>query len=370
MKSGKAPLTENGYDDENLQNRDPRFYRTFAFSGCEWPGTNTQIWLYTYKYSTSASQMFRYTDGSRGDGGAQKKSRAIVWKMSDPNVPVGSESVSGTDILECRYAEILLNVAESYAGKGEVSSAVNYLSKIRSRVGIDAANNYGLNDVTDKYSAIRTVLNERAVELAYEGKRSWDMRRWLLYEGGAGFDPRLADFNDATRAYTPDLAWGKGWRIFDGKDGRPNYTKEDNVLTKLGISGLQVRNIPANSGHMISYNVYPVNEWNTENAVIDHPLKTNELLLAVPAIKREMSEAQRSAAFDKLDALYDGVNIETVDPIKDNRMGHKYAMDSGTNVTDQNFLFAWRGWYYVYPIHYDMYTIGKGMTGLSKLPDG
>ncbi len=89
-------------------------------------------------------------------------------------------------------------------------------------------------------------------------------------------------------------------------------------------------------------------------------MKTNELLLAVPAIKREMSEAQRSAAFDKLDALYDGVNIETVDPIKDNRMGHKYAMDSGTNVTDQNFLFAWRGWYYVYPIHYDMYTIGKG----------
>ncbi|WP_294069708.1 RagB/SusD family nutrient uptake outer membrane protein [Proteiniphilum sp. UBA1028] len=361
MKNGKAPLAENGYDDEKFyKNRDPRFYRTFAFSGCEWPGTNTQIWLYTYKYSTSASQMFRYTDGSRGDGGAQKKSRAIVWKMSDPNVPVGSESVSGTDILEYRYAEILLNVAECYAAKGEVSSAVSYLSKIRSRVGIDAANNYGLNDVTDKYSAIRSVLNERAVELAYEGKRSWDMRRWLLYEGGAGFDPRLADFNDATGSYTPDLAWGKGWKIYDGKDGRANYTKEDNVLTKLGIprfSGTK------HSSKLWAYdidNVHPVDEWNTNESVIDHPLKTNELLLAVPAIKRGMSETQRNAAFEKLDALYEGVGMETIDPIQDNRMGHKYAMDSGTKNTEQNFLFAWRGWYYVYPIHYDMYTIGKG----------
>ena len=361
MKSGKEPTVENGYDDDKFyRDRDPRFYRTFAFSGCEWPGTNTQIWLYTYKYSTSESQMYRYTDGSRGDGGAQKKSRAIVWKMSDPNVPVGSESVSGTDILEYRFAEILLNVAEAYAAKGDIANSTNYLSKIRSRVGIEAQNNYGLNEITDKYSALKAVLNERAVELAYEGKRSWDMRRWLLYEGGAGFDPRLADFDDGTRFYTPDLAWGKGWRIYDGKDGRPNYTKEDNVLTKLNIPRFAGTK---HSSKLWAYdidNVHPVDEWDVEEEVIDHPLKTNDLLVAVPGIKRDMTEAQRNQAFDQLDALYDGVNMETVDPIEDNRMGHKYAMDSGTNITDQNFLFAWRGWYYVYPIHYDAYTIGKG----------
>ncbi|SCD21513.1 SusD family [Proteiniphilum saccharofermentans] len=361
MRNGRAAIEENGYNNEKFyRNRDPRFYRTFAFSGCEWPGTNTQIWLYTYKYSTSENQMYRYTDGSRGDGGAQKKSRAIVWKMSDPNVPIGGESTSGTDILEYRYAEILLNIAEAYAAKGDVGGAISYLSKIRSRVGVDAANNYGLNDITDKYSAIRTVLNERAVELAYEGKRSWDMRRWLLYEGGAGFDPRLADFDDGTRFYTPDLAWGKGWRIYDGKDGRPNYTKESNVLTKLGLPRFAGTK---HSSKLWAYdidNVYPVDEWNPNEGVIDHPLKTDERLLAVSPISRNMTESQRDAAFDKLDAFYDGVGMETVNPIQDSRMGHKYAMDSGTNVTDQNFLFAWRGWYYVYPIHYDMYTPGKG----------
>ena len=35
-------------------------------------------------------------------------------------------------------------------------------------------------------------------------------------------------------------------------------------------------------------------------------------------------------------------------------------MDSGSKVQDQNFLFAWRGWYYIYPIHYDMYDAAKG----------
>lgn len=361
MKSGKAPTVENGYDDNKFyKDRDPRFYRTFAFSGCEWPGTKTQIWLYTYKYSTSASTMYRYTDGSRGDGGAQKKSRAIVWKMSDPAIPVGSESTSGTDILEYRYAEILLNIAEAYAAKGDAGNALSYLAKVRSRVGIDAANNYGLGAIGGKYELLKAVLNERAIELAYEGKRSWDMRRWLLYEGGAGYDPRLAGINDATLLYDPEQAWGKGWKIFDGKDGRPNYTKEDNVLTKLGIprfSGTK------HSSKIWAYdldNVHAVEEYDATNQVLDHPLKTNELLLAVPKITRDMNEAQRNSAFEKLDAFYDGVGMQTVNPISDARMGDKYAMDSGTKETEKNFIFSWRGWYYVYPIHYDMYTIGKG----------
>ena len=37
MKDGRMATAESGYDDEKFyRNRDPRFYRTFAFSGCEW----------------------------------------------------------------------------------------------------------------------------------------------------------------------------------------------------------------------------------------------------------------------------------------------------------------------------------------------
>lgn len=359
MKNGKAPTVENGYDDDKFyKNRDPRFYRTFAFSGCQWPGTTTQIWLYTYKYSDSESEMYRYTDGTRGDGGAQKKSRAIVWKMSDPNIPIGSESTSGTDILEYRYAEILLNIAECYAAQGNAGSCLEYLKKIRSRVGIDAADNYGLGSISSKYELIKAVLNERAIELAYEGKRSWDMRRWLLYEGGAGFDPRLGGFDDGTYYYDPELAWGKGWKIYDGKDGRPTYTKSDNVLTKLGIPRFcGTKHTSKIWGYDLN-TVHHVEEYDVANKVLDHPLKNHDLLKAVPAIQRDMNEAQRAIALEKLDAFFDGVHMESFDPIE--KMGDKYGMDSGSKETDKNFLFAWRGWYYIYPIHYDMYTAGKG----------
>jgi hypothetical protein len=93
-------------------------------------------------------------------------------------------------------------------------------------------------------------------------------------------------------------------------------------------------------------------------------LKDNTALLSVTPIKRDMNEAARNAAFDKLETFYASAGLQTVDPYTN--LGAKYGMDSGGSVKDQNFLFAWRGWYYVYPIHYDAYTPGKGNEWLEQ----
>jgi len=348
MKNGKPATAANGYDDDKFyRDRDPRFYKTFAFSGCQWPGTTTQIWLYAYKYDAST---YRYTDGSQGDAGAEKKSRAIVWKVSDPNIAVGSESTGGTDLIEYRYAEILLNIAEAYAAKGDAGNCLNYLKKIRQRVGIDGADNCGLGNISSRYALIEAVLRERAIELAYEGKRSWDMRRWLLYEGGAGFDPRLTTI-DGNNIYDAESAYGLGWKLYNGKNGRPTYTKTDNVLTRLGLTRF------SGTRHTSKIWVYDItNEHKVAEAT--HPLLETADLKAVPPITRDMNEAARNAAFDKLDALVANNSVKTVSPAT--ALGEKYDMDSGGNIKQQNFVFAWRGWYYVYPIHYDAYTAGKG----------
>ena len=359
MKDGRAATVENGYDDEKFyRNRDPRFYRTFAFSGCEWiKQPQKQLWLFTYKYSDNENNMYRYTDGRKGDGGAQGKSRALVWKMSDPNIAIGSESISGTDVMEYRYGELLLNLAECYAAQGNAGECLKYLGMIRARVGISSANNYGLGSISDRYQLLKAVLNERQIELAYEGKRVWDLKRWLLYEGGAGFDPNIGGgFDNATYAYNPEGAWGAGWRIYDGKDGRPNYTKANNVLTKLGLKPLSgTKHTSKIWGYDLDH-VHEVVEY--IDGEVNHPLVSNELYKAVPGISRDMNEQEREESFNKLDAFYEGVGMKTYDPIE--KMGHKYGMDSGSKAQDQNFLFAWRGWYYIYPIHYDMYDAAKG----------
>ena len=363
MKSGKEATPANGYDDEKFyRDRDPRFYRTFAFSGCEWPGVEKPLWLFAYKYSDKDGNMYRYTDGRKGDSGVSGKSRAIVWKMSDPKTAIGAENSSSTDIMEYRYGELLLNVAECYAAQGK-AECLTYLGKVRSRVGILSTDNYGLGSISGRYELIKAVLTERQIELAYEGKRPWDLKRWLLFEGGAGFDPNIGGgYNSGTGAYDPELAWGAGWKIYDGQNGRPNYTRTDNVLTRLGMKPLSGTKHTSKIWAYDIDNIHAVDEY--EGDKVNHPLIDNELYKKVPAIKRDMNETEREVALNKLDEFYEGVNMKTYDPIE--KLGDKYGMDSGATEKDRNFLFAWRGWYYIYPIHYDMYDAGKGNTWIEQ----
>ena len=180
MKDGSRPVVGTNYDSTYFfMDRDPRFYRTFAFSGMKWPtkeNANEVIWLYRWK-ATPTTTTANYSDGNN------VSSPAVVRKMTNPGgaSTVAGLAFSGTDILEYRYAELLLNIAECYAATGNTASCLTYLGKIRNRVKIPAANNYGIGTLTSKYDAIEACLYERRVELAYEGKRYWDIQRWMLY---------------------------------------------------------------------------------------------------------------------------------------------------------------------------------------------
>lgn len=178
----------NGYDSkEFFMDRDPRFYRTFAFNGTLWKVDNKAdtVWLYRWMYPNPIDPEklnVKYTEDNN------KNSPVVVRKMSNPKALSADLGHSGIDVFEYRYAELLLNIAECYAATGNVEKCIEYLGKIRNRVGIPSAQNYGLGNFSDKYQAIEACLYERRVELAYEGKRCWDIWRWLLYEGGKSTD--------------------------------------------------------------------------------------------------------------------------------------------------------------------------------------
>ncbi|WKL46172.1 RagB/SusD family nutrient uptake outer membrane protein [Flavobacterium pectinovorum] len=178
LANGARPTAANLYDPFLFfLNRDPRFYRTFAFSGAKWDykeNAKPVVWAYTWL--DNAKKVY-YSDSNN------ETSPAFVRKMTDVTATNASSfQYSGNDILEYRYAELLLNIAECYAALGQTGNATAYLGRIRKRVGIDAANNYGIGTLADKYAAIEAVLYERRVELAYEGKRFWDIQRWMLYD--------------------------------------------------------------------------------------------------------------------------------------------------------------------------------------------
>jgi hypothetical protein len=185
LANGERPTAANGYVDTFFfQNRDPRFYRTFAFSGSKWGiKSNANKTQFFYRWRPNATGTPGYA------GGNQTSSPAVVRKMSNPAADTTALQFSGTDIFEYRYAELLLNIAECYAATGNTGKCIEYLSKIRARVGIPSANNYGLGTLSSKYAAIEACLYERRVELAYEGKRYWDIHRWLLYAGVSSMNP-------------------------------------------------------------------------------------------------------------------------------------------------------------------------------------
>lgn len=227
LANGARPTPENGYVDTFFfENRDPRFYRTFAFSGSKWgrkDNANRTTFFYRWRPSATGAPVYF--------GNNQTTSPAVVRKMSNPNADTTSLAFSGTDIFEYRYAELLLNIAECYAAKGDIANTLVYLGKIRQRVGIPSTNNYGIGNLADKYAAIEAVLYERRVELAYEGKRYWDIQRWLLYGGVSSFNTTantvtklgLTPINGTNRT-------GYYWQAINYTSSNPLTAEDRNIL--------------------------------------------------------------------------------------------------------------------------------------------
>lgn len=181
MANGTEANETNGYNEFLFfVNRDPRFYRTFSFSGNKWGYKESQdntVWAYRWigLDPSDSKEKAYFSDGN------QVSSPAFVRKMSNISESNENFQYSGTDIFEYRYAELLLNIAEAYAGIGDVPNCLSYIGKVRNRVGIPSTNNYGIGTLSSKFEAFKACLYERQVELAYEGKRFWDVQRWMLY---------------------------------------------------------------------------------------------------------------------------------------------------------------------------------------------
>lgn len=212
LADGTRPKAGNRIADGNtrfIENRDPRFYQTFGFSGMLWEYTGTSskidaepvVWAYRWRRSAT-EESFSYSQSNN------VASPVFVRKMTNPNT-VADENFTrcGTEINEYRYGELLLNLAECYAATGDIENCKNTLAKLRMRVGIpEGSQFYGLNEtVRDRHSALEACLYERQIELAFEGKRFWDIWRWLLYDGGQGEGLKLSTINTCTALGIPQL---------------------------------------------------------------------------------------------------------------------------------------------------------------------
>lgn len=81
-----------------------------------------------------------------------------------------------------RYADVLLMLAECYNETSNIPGAVELINQVRQRAGIALLNSGpAYLNATTKEQVFERIQKERAIELAAEGLRFFDLKRWGLY---------------------------------------------------------------------------------------------------------------------------------------------------------------------------------------------
>ncbi|MDD7336694.1 MAG: RagB/SusD family nutrient uptake outer membrane protein [Prevotella sp.] len=214
MADGKRPGDTSGKWTYNKNlfflNRDPRFYRTFAFPGTEWRfqgvtnqpdqcpyASGDQYQLQNYNWYDNMDDFNDSIKTGYGSDLMGTHSHSIYIRKKSQDASLGMSpmynfdaeqgfSMNAQPAIYMRYTEVLLNLAEAACGCDKLDEAWNILKRIRQRVGYEG--DCGLNPSirSNRAKMFEALLYERQIELAYEGKRFDDCHRWMLFDGGVG----------------------------------------------------------------------------------------------------------------------------------------------------------------------------------------
>lgn len=178
MSNGKSIAeTGSGYDAENpYVNRDPRLTYTLVYHNYKWKNPDGNIKTIYIKPGTDPDQSQKMDEYAAG--GVSSPTGYYLRKYYDPTSL--ANFVSGLNLILIRYADVLLMYAEAKNELNEMDGSVwaKTITALRNRAGfVDPAAldfNAGLGQ-TGLRTAIRV---ERRSELAMEGLRIFDIRRW------------------------------------------------------------------------------------------------------------------------------------------------------------------------------------------------
>ncbi len=192
MRSG-LPITapNSGYDPQNpYANRDPRLADDVLYNGV----TLRRSEIITGNYPNAKGESY---DNLNKDNATRTGYYLLKFLRDDVN-PQGSSLIEQYHIYpRIRYTEIFLAYAEAandaWGPKSDPTgvgfTAYDVIKAIRERAGL-ATNEIGqplaegdvyLEECASDQNKMRDLIrNERRIELCFENKRFWDLRRWML----------------------------------------------------------------------------------------------------------------------------------------------------------------------------------------------
>ena len=192
MRSG-LPITapNSGYDPQNpYANRDPRLADDVLYNGV----TLRRSEIITGNYPNAKGESY---DNLNKDNATRTGYYLLKFLRDDVNPQASSEIQQYHIYPRIRYTEIFLAYAETandaWGPKADPTgvgfTAYDVIKAIRERAGL-ATNEIGqplaegdvyLEECASDQNKMRDLIrNERRIELCFENKRFWDLRRWML----------------------------------------------------------------------------------------------------------------------------------------------------------------------------------------------
>ena len=105
----------------------------------------------------------------------KNRNTSPIYYMSKFSYQDGKAMISSPII--SRWGEVILNRAEAYAHLGQDANALEDVNVIRNRAGIPAEGMFATGNMHGYASVLDVVLDERRLELAFEGFRTHDLTR-------------------------------------------------------------------------------------------------------------------------------------------------------------------------------------------------
>ncbi len=250
------------------QNRDPRFKYTVAYNSENYPlSGQTDYKLWTYFYLDENNNWLNALENKASN---VSPTGFYCKKFINPKIAKDNTDQIGTDWIEIRYAEVLLNFAEcANELDGKQDEVFSALDEIRNgRDDVKAGMGYINDNKNDRVIMREIIMTERQVELAFENKRHWDLRRRNMFVEDLG--PNIKKLNGTYRL---------GWRIELNQD---RFTAEyaelaraDNTIWDLSKPNVYKVVFSENYADILDtespikflqpqYNFYPIPSENTE----------------------------------------------------------------------------------------------------------
>lgn len=172
---------ENSLLKSFWKNRDPRFNQVLFYNGSEYPvaGKPSGYRQYNALGISNADDQYGINPAAHTNAvNNDVYSGFYNYKAADMTLTQATVLTYDIDYILMRFAEVMFIYAEAANETGHSDVAIDMLKQIRKRAGIEAGADglYGLS-VGSREAIRKAILDEREIELCYEGHRFWDLRR-------------------------------------------------------------------------------------------------------------------------------------------------------------------------------------------------